>query len=123
MRFSGPDGIGLSTSGIPNFDIDGVQGDVLPGTNEFGDEWRDLRIFTKNACISTDAKITVLLAELDELPWDIVLFSEVRARDAAVVLEPGHKLYIYSQNNIHSGVGILVHERLAKMVRRIYRKR
>ena len=39
-----------------------------------------------------------------------------------MTLEPGHKLYIYSRNNVHAGVGILVHARLAKMIRRIYRK-
>ena len=49
-----------------------------------------------------------LLAELADLEWDIVLFSEVRALDCAVLLGDGHKLIINSEGNIHSGVGILI---------------
>ena len=63
----------------------------------------------------------VLLAELKELSWDIVLFSEARALDCAVVLGDGHKLFVNSRGNIHAGVGILVEKKLVRRIRQVKR--
>ena len=90
-------------------------------TGEFRDvhAWRSLQIFTKNACISSSEKLVVLLAELKDLVWDVVLFSEARALDCAVLLGDGHKLFINSGGNIHAGVGILVEKKLVRRIRQV----
>ena len=76
-----------------------------------------MQVFAKNACISSKERLLGLLAELADLEWDVVLFSEVRALDCAVLLGDGHKLIINSEGNIHSGIGILIEKKLVRRIR------
>ena len=54
----------------------------------------DLVIFAKNARINTTTQLTQLLAELRDIAWDIILFSETRTKTAQQILDGGHVLYI-----------------------------
>ena len=54
----------------------------LPGTDGRTDaDWQSLYIFTKNARINSDERLEMLLAELHEIEWHIILFSEAHAVD------------------------------------------
>ena len=43
--------------------------------------------------------------------WDVILFSESRAKEQVRTLEGGHKLYTALGENLAAGVGILLHAR------------
>ena len=67
-------------------------------------------MFAKNARINSLQRIDIWLEEFSDISWDIVLFSEIRAASATVILDGGHKLYTAHGNVSEqaSGVGILV---------------
>ena len=67
-------------------------------------------MFAKNARLNSPQRINFLLAELSDVSWDIILFSETRAASATVILDGGHKLYTVHGNVSEqaSGIGILV---------------
>ena len=53
----------------------------------------DLVVFAKNARINNSTQQTQLLAELRDISWDIVLFSETRMQSGHHILDGGHNLY------------------------------
>lgn len=72
-------------------------------------------VYTKNARINNNSKLVQLLAELNTIEWDVVLFSETRACCGKRELDGGHMLYTCINDNLFAGVGILLH---AKHVRK-----
>ena len=66
---------------------------------------------TKNARINSDVRLTDLLAELPDISWDVICFSETRAADANSVLAGGHRLICSRGEFKYSGVAILIHAR------------
>ena len=60
------------------------------------------------------AKLVQLLAELQNMEWDVILLSEVRTPTQKSTLDGGHVLYTSLQTNMSSGTGRLLH---AKHVR------
>ena len=80
-----------------------------------------LRVFTKNACISSSKRLAVVLSELQSVSWHIVLFSETRASSGSVILDGGHKLFTFLGDHRYAGVGILVHADLVADVCRVHR--
>ena len=74
-------------------------------------------MFTKSCCISNDTRIMALLAELQEIEWDIILLSETHASTGYVLLTDGYRLITILATYIASGVGILLHSRLTGCVR------
>ena len=44
-------------------------------------------MLAKNARINTNHKIVQVLAELENVEWDVVLFSETRAAKGNVILD------------------------------------
>ena len=73
----------------------------------------------KNARINSNECIVEVLAELENVVWDIVLFSGTRAATSMVTLDGGHVLYKNITDNAYAGVGILLHERHVKQSNRI----
>ena len=70
-------------------------------------------ILTKNAKINTDERLTVLLAELSLIEWDIICFTETRSLAEDRFLTGSHRLicsYDTLIGNQASGVVILVHQ-------------
>jgi exonuclease III len=63
----------------------------------------------------TGDKLVQLLAELENIVWDVILLSEVRTPSQKSTLDGGHVLYTSLRNNMFSGTGILLH---AKHVRK-----
>ena len=47
----------------------------------------------KNARINYEIVVAQMLAECAEVQWDVICFSETRAKDEDVILEAGHRLY------------------------------
>ena len=70
-------------------------------------------IYTKNARLHSDAKLTELLGEMQSLDdlWDVVLFSETRRSAEMTILSGGHRLYSSHQQTSCAGVAVLVHVR------------
>ena len=66
-------------------------------------------------------RLRILLGELEELTWDIVLFSETRTLDSTQVLDGGHKFYSVSASGHASGVAILVASQHVSCVRAVHR--
>ena len=63
-----------------------------------------------------------VLAELEDHPWDIILFSETRAISGTQVLVGGHVLYSnIDVNNKYAGVAILLHAKHVKKNIRVHR--
>ena len=75
-----------------------------------------LRIFAKNTFIQNDERLEILLGELKEIDWDIILLNETRAADDVRILDGGHKLYTSGDSTRFAGIGILVNERLRSCV-------
>lgn len=76
-----------------------------------------LIVYAKNVCslsVNTNHKIVQLLAELENIEWDVILLSEVRTPTQKSTLDGGHVLYTSLRANMFSGTGILLH---AKHVR------
>ena len=71
-----------------------------------------LRILCKKAFIHTDEKLVILLGELEELEWQIVLFIETHAADHSRESHGGHKLITCLGITPYAGVGILAHSTL-----------
>ena len=59
------------------------------------------------------------MAEISDISWDVVLFSETRAPSGKQVLEGGHVLYTHLDTNMFAGVGILLHSKHVKKSNRI----
>ena len=93
----------------PNGDL---EGESTPPDN--------LVIFAKNARINDNAQLTQLLAELTDVVWDIVLFSETRTKSGQQILDGGHMLYTRLEDNQFAGVGILLHSKHVKKSNRIH---
>ena len=55
-----------------------------------------------------------MLAELETIDWDIILFSEAHAVTGKSTLNGGHVLYTSIDTNRHAGVGILLHSKHVK---------
>ena len=79
----------------------------------------DLVIFAKNARINDNAQLTQLLAELSDVTWDIILFSETRTKSGQQLLDGGHMLYTSLDGNQFVGVGILLHSKHVRKNNRI----
>ena len=78
----------------------------------------DLRIWAKNGRINTRERLEILLCELDQVVWDIILFSETHASRDSLVLDGGHHLYLDLAAHFASGVGVLIHARWIQYVRK-----
>ena len=89
-------------------------------TSSNGGCLHDLVVYTKNARLHSDSKLTELLGELNMIRdnWDIVLFSETRRACGMVDLDGGHRLYASHQPTTCAGVAILVHGRHCSNVQR-----
>ena len=68
----------------------------------------------------TKVQLIQLLAELSNITWDIILFSETRALSGKQTLDGGHVLYTHLCDNYSAGVGILVHEKHVKSSQRVH---
>ena len=70
-------------------------------------------MYTKNARLHSDVKLTELLGEMQSLndSWDVVLFSETRRSAEITILSGGHRLYSSHQQTSCAGVAVLVHAR------------
>jgi len=91
-------------------DDDGSHGEaVTPPLSQ--ETLAELIIFTRNARIGTDAKLAELLGELNGKTWDVILFSESRAKEQVRTLDGGYKLYTALGENLAAGVGILLRAR------------
>ena len=75
-------------TGAPNGDLEGQS-----------NPHSELIIFAKNARIHTSEKIIQVLAELENVVWDVVLFSETRASQGKVMLDGGHALFTNISDN------------------------
>ena len=75
-----------------------------------------LRIFARNILIENDERLEILLGELEETDWDIILPNETRAADGVRILDGGHKLFTSIGITSFAGIGILVNERLRASV-------
>ena len=76
----------------------------MANVNETYDFW----LYCKNARITSDVHIAQLLAEVAEIQWDIICFSETRAADGEYTLNGGHGLFCGRGDSIYAGVAILV---------------
>ena len=63
-----------------------------------------------------------VLAEVSELQWDIICFSETRAVSNDVTLMGGHRLITQLGKNKYGGVAVLIHERYADSIATIREK-
>ena len=96
-------------TGAPNGDLEGQS-----------NPHSELVIFAKNARIHTSEKIIQVLAELENVVWDVVLFSETRASQGKVILDGGHALFTNISDNPFAGVGILLNAKHVNKSNRIY---
>ena len=78
-----------------------------------------LKGFSKNARLNSNEKFILLLTELRDLSWNVILFSETRAESGDVILEGGHRLILERGEYRASGVGVLVHSTLVSQIRKI----
>ena len=51
---------------------------------------------------------------------DIISFSETRAQSQTIDLEGGHRLYLPLEENVATGVGILVHRHRVRYIRKVH---
>ena len=68
----------------------------------------DLVVFSKNARINSPDCLLRILAEVSDVPWDVIVFSDTRAESGKQILEGGHVLYTQLDSNKFAGVGILL---------------
>ena len=74
----------------------------------------------KNARLNNPARLADLHAEIHNIDWDIICFSETRAISQQIDYVDGHRLILHLENNIAAGVGILVHQRHVASIRKIH---
>ena len=55
-----------------------------------------------------------ILAELDGISWDVILFTETRKASEILELNDGHRLYCSGTEGLATGVAILIHAKYAK---------
>ena len=67
--------------------------------------------FSKNARIHSTDRLAELAAELYNVDWDVVLFSQTRSARERCVLEGGHVLYTSETVTQAAGVAILLHKK------------
>ena len=79
----------------------------------------DFIVFSKNARINSPECLNRLLAELKDVPWDAILFSETRTGSNKQVLDGGHVLFTHLDTNMYAGVGILLHSKHVKKSNRV----
>ena len=77
-------------------------------------------MLAKNARINTSERMVQALAELENVEWDVVLFSETRAAKDKVILDGGHALFSNISDNPFAGVAILLHAKHVNKSNRIY---
>ena len=65
--------------------------------------------YAKNARLHGVDRLSTMLGELEQINWDIVLFSETRAESQNAILDGGHLLFTALGENSAAGVGILLH--------------
>ena len=68
-------------------------------------------VVCKNANLCADDKLPLLLADLHNIVWDVVLFSESRRKSQDQILDGGHRLISHIGSYHASGVAILIHSR------------
>ena len=66
-------------------------------------------------------RLMIFLSELEELSWNITLFSELITLDTTQLLANSHKLYSASAGGHASGVAILIASKYVQSVCIIYR--
>ena len=77
------------------------------------DSWR---VISKNARINSEERLSLLLAELSGISWNIICFSETRCPRQDVTLVGGHRLICEYGSVAASGVAILVHKALVRFI-------
>ena len=77
-----------------------------------------LKLLTRNARINTDARLLILLGELENITWNFICFSETRRSTEDVIISGGHRLISSNGDGryIASGVTILVHRNLCSAI-------
>ena len=83
----------------------------------------DLHIYVKNCCISSNLRIAKLLAELQDIEWDIIFISESRAESGKFILDDEHILFCELQDYAASECAIFVHVKWRDAIRKIILRR
>lgn len=76
-----------------------------------------MRVFAKNARIHSHERLAELSLEINDIDWDIVLFSETRSNQGHCQLDHGHLLWTSETPTVASGVAILLHKRHGSRVK------
>ena len=71
-------------------------------------------VATKNARLSNADRLMEILAELYDISWDVILFTETRRASGIFQLDNGHVLYCSGIEGSATGVAILVNAKYAK---------
>lgn len=80
-----------------------------------------LLVFLQNARIHIEVRLTDLLAELMDIEWDCICFSETHAADCDYILDGAHRLLCSGQAFEYLGVGILLYRKCSSAVIRFSR--
>ena len=56
-------------------------------------------VLAKNARINTHERVVQVLAELENVEWDVVLLNETRAAKSKFILDGGHALFSNISDN------------------------
>ena len=52
-------------------------------------------MYCKNCCLNSSVRLTELLVEMENLHWDVVLFSAAGTDTKQIGFEAGHRLYTH----------------------------
>lgn len=80
-----------------------------------------LCIIAKNARVNSELRLTHFLSEIARLDWDIVLFSEARAKTIDCKLHDNHRFISFLQDTKSAGVAIAIHSKHCKSIKKIHR--
>ena len=120
--YSTPFAVDTILNSIPGADLttDGTLHAEQICVSEASETSRELHVFCKNARLSSEERLVQVLSELDCIDWDFVLFSETRTELADRVLRGGHRLITNLGDCNSAGVGILVHARWTRCIRKVH---
>ena len=120
--YSTPFAVDTILNSIPGADLttDGTLHAEQICISEASETLRELHAFCKNARLSSEERLVQVLGELDCIEWDFVLFSETRTQLSDCVLRGGHRLITNFGDCNSAGVGILVHARWTRYIRKVH---
>lgn len=73
-----------------------------------------MHVLCKNSRLQNPERLADVMAELSQIQWDIVCFSETRAPSETLCFEEGHVLHLSLHECPSAGVGILLHKRFVQ---------